>query len=73
MSKGGITNERVDCQSKAAKGRGWLPHVFHPDPGRDRDKAERDSSKTGRSRNELIGLFLEYAADNCIVKEKEER
>lgn len=28
------------------------------------------SSKTGYSRNELIGKFLEYAVDNCIIAEK---
>lgn len=28
------------------------------------------SSKTGHSRNELIGTFLAYALDNCIVEEK---
>ncbi len=35
-------------------------------------KLDTIADKTGRSRNELIGIFLEYAADNCIVKEKEE-
>lgn len=24
--------------------------------------------KTGRSRNELIGLFLEYAVSHCIIE-----
>lgn len=28
------------------------------------------SSETGRSRNELIGLFLEYAADHCKIERK---
>lgn len=28
------------------------------------------SSQTGRSRNELIGIFLEYALDHCTVSEK---
>ena len=27
------------------------------------------SAKTGRSRNELIGLFLEYAAQRCEVQD----
>ncbi len=26
------------------------------------------SMKTGRSRNELIGLFLEYAIKHCIIE-----
>lgn len=26
------------------------------------------SSQTNRSRNELIGLFLEYALDRCVVE-----
>ena len=34
------------------------------------DKLDAISAKTGRSRNEIIGLFLEYAADRCEVKEK---
>lgn len=27
------------------------------------------SAQTGRSRNELIGIFLEFAADRCKVEE----
>ncbi len=27
------------------------------------------SIKTGRSRNELIGIFLEYALDKCVIEE----
>lgn len=34
------------------------------------EKLDAISVKTGRSRNEIIGLFLEYAADRCEVKEK---
>ena len=30
------------------------------------------AEKTGRTRNELIGIFLDYSADNCIIKEEEE-
>lgn len=30
------------------------------------------SSQTGRSRNELIGMFLEYALDRCVVQETED-
>lgn len=26
------------------------------------------SRKTGRSRNELIGLFLEYAVEHCVIE-----
>ncbi len=28
------------------------------------------STQTGRSRNELIGKFLEYALEHCTVSEK---
>lgn len=31
-------------------------------------KIEDISLKTGRSRNELIGIFLEYAIDHCIIE-----
>ena len=27
------------------------------------------SAKTDRSRNELIGLFLDYALDHCIIED----
>ena len=30
------------------------------------------SKRTGRSRNELIGTFLEYALDNCVVEEEKD-
>ena len=26
------------------------------------------STKTGRSRNELIGIFLDYALDQCVIE-----
>ena len=31
-------------------------------------KIDAISARTGRSRNELIGKFLEYAADRCKVE-----
>ena len=34
------------------------------------EKIDDISSKSGRSRNELIGLFLEYATERCIVENK---
>jgi len=34
-------------------------------------KIDAVSSKTGRSRNELIGMFLEYAVDRCVVEGQE--
>lgn len=30
---------------------------------------DKISSKTGRSRNELIGTFLEYAVSHCKIEE----
>ena len=33
------------------------------------EKMDEISSKTGRSRNELIGLFLDYAIDHCKIEE----
>lgn len=35
------------------------------------EKIDNISAQTGRSRNELIGLFLEYAADRCMIEEKQ--
>ncbi len=28
------------------------------------------ANKTGRSRNELFSILIEYALDNCIIKDK---
>ena len=33
-------------------------------------KIDTISAQTGRSRNELIGKFLEYAVDRCKVEEE---
>jgi len=30
-------------------------------------KIDEVSAQTGRSRNELIGLFLEYAVERCVI------
>ncbi len=35
------------------------------------NRLENLASQTGRSRNELIGMLLDYALDNCTVKPKE--
>lgn len=32
-------------------------------------KMDEISAKTGRSRNELIGLFLDYAINHCKIEE----
>lgn len=34
------------------------------------EKIDNISTQTGRSRNELIGLFLEYAVERCTIEEK---
>lgn len=33
------------------------------------DNIDSISSQTGRSRNELIGIFLEYAINHCKIEE----
>lgn len=30
---------------------------------------DKIATRTGRSRNELIGTFLKYALDNCTIEE----
>jgi metal-responsive CopG/Arc/MetJ family transcriptional regulator len=35
------------------------------------DRIDDISRQTGRSRNELIGTFLEYALDHCVVADDE--
>lgn len=34
------------------------------------EKLDDISAQTGHSRNELIGIFLEYAADRCVIESK---
>lgn len=34
------------------------------------EKIDVISAQTGRSRNELIGTFLEYAVDRCTIEYK---
>ncbi len=36
------------------------------------EKLDSIAKETGRTRNELIGIFLKFAADNCIIKKEEE-
>ena len=33
-------------------------------------KIDEVSAQTGRSRNELIGLFLEYSVERCVIEEQ---
>lgn len=35
-------------------------------------RIEEISSQTGRSRNELIGIFLEYALERCVIENDSE-
>lgn len=34
------------------------------------EKLDEISAQSGRSRNELIGIFLEYAAERCTIENK---
>ena len=34
------------------------------------EKLDNISAQTGHSRNELIGIFLEYATDRCVIESK---
>lgn len=36
-------------------------------------RLEKICAKTGHSRNELIGIFLEYALENCEIEEPNEK
>ncbi len=36
------------------------------------DRVDDIAVRTGCSRNELIGVFLDYAAANCLIEEAEE-
>ena len=39
-------------------------------PALSAEKLDTISAKTGHSRNELIGIFLEYAAECCVLENK---
>lgn len=34
------------------------------------ERLNQISTQTGHSRNELIGIFLEYALERCIISDK---
>ena len=34
------------------------------------EKLDAIAKKSGYTRNALIGMFLEYAAENCVIKRK---
>lgn len=34
------------------------------------EKLDAIVARTGHSRNELIGLFLDYAADHCVIEDR---
>lgn len=36
------------------------------------EKLDSIAKETGRTRNELIGTFLKFAVENCIIKENGE-
>jgi hypothetical protein len=39
-------------------------------PALSAEKMDKISAQTGHSRNELIGIFLEYAAECCVIENK---
>lgn len=65
-----MTNEKLVIKPKKAKGEGGYK-VFSIRI-KEEIVAQIDdiSVRTGHSRNELIGTFLAYALDKCIVEEK---
>lgn len=65
-----MTNEKLVIKPKKAKGEdGYKDFSIRI---KEEIVAQIDdiSVRTGHSRNELIGTFLAYALDKCIVEEK---
>ncbi|MEZ3463156.1 MAG: ribbon-helix-helix domain-containing protein [Lachnospiraceae bacterium] len=65
-----MTNEKLVIKPKKAKGEdGYKVFSIRI---KEEIVAQIDdiSVRTGHSRNELIGTFLAYALDKCIVEEK---
>lgn len=65
-----MTNDNLIIKPKKAKGEdGYKVFSIRI---REEIVAQIDnmSAQTGHSRNELIGTFLAYALDNCIVEDK---
>lgn len=56
---------------KAKKTKGYDGHKVFSIRVKDEivEKIDDISASTGRSRNELIGMFLEYAIKNCKIED----
>lgn len=65
-----MTNEKLVIRPKRLKGEDGYKVFSIRIKERIVTQIDEISGKTDRSRNELIGLFLEYALDHCIVEGK---
>ena len=72
MLKGviGMGNEKLIIKPKRPKGEDGYKVFSVRIKEETVSKIDDISAQTGRSRNELIGLFLDYAADHCKIEEK---
>lgn len=63
-----MKNEKLDIKPKNPKGEdGYKTFSIRVKDETDA-RIDEVASKTGRSRNELIGIFSEYALDNCTIE-----
>lgn len=64
-----MENEKLIIHPKRAKGDDGYKTFSVRIKEETVEKINEISAKTGHSRNELIGKFLEYALENCTVSE----
>lgn len=61
------TNKKLIIKKKAPKGEDGYRIFSIRIKESTVDTVDSLAQKSGRSRNELIGLLLEYAIDNCVI------
>lgn len=65
-----MDNEKLVIHPKKAKGEDGHKTFSIRVKDETVDRIDAIAAQTGRSRNELISLFLDYALDRCTVSEK---
>lgn len=65
-----MDNEKLVIHPKKAKGEDGHKTFSIRVKDETVDRIDTIAAQTGRSRNELISLFLDYALDRCTVSEK---
>ena len=65
-----MTKKDLVIKPKRAKGDDWYKVFSVRIKEETVAKLDDISSQTGHSRNELIGMFLDYAIENCRIEDR---